>query len=239
MGNVQAAARSPSERHLFPWVPVGVALLIFVGFAQTYYLKPWFASPALPLLLHAHGSLMTAWILLFLVQTRLIAKQRLDLHRRLGMFGAVLMVLVFVAGVVTAIHAAKLGHSPGPPPLVFLTVPLFNIVAFAILVGSALALRRRSDWHRRLMLVATLNMLPPALARATMQYLHVPALPVAFGLTDIAIISALVFDTISHRHVHPAFAWGLGLVLFWEAAALALGSTPGWLGFAGWLTGSV
>ncbi|HEY7872071.1 MAG TPA: hypothetical protein VIC31_05075 [Rudaea sp.] len=237
MGNIQTAARISAERHLYPWVPLGVAALIFAGFAQTFYLKTWFASPVLPLLLHVHGLLMTAWVLLFLVQTRLIAKHRVDLHRRLGMFGAVLMVLVFVAGVVTAIHAAKLGHSPGPPPLVFLTVPLFNIVAFAILVGSALALRRRSDWHRRLMLVATLNMLPPALARATMQYLHVPALPVAFGLTDIAIISALVYDTIRHRRVHPAFACGLGLVLLWEAAALAFGNTAAWLGFAGWLTG--
>ncbi|MDE2257113.1 MAG: hypothetical protein KGK05_05055 [Xanthomonadaceae bacterium] len=239
MGNVEAAARSPTERHLFPWVPIGVAVLIFAGFAQTYYLKPWFASPILPLLLHMHGALMTAWVLLFVAQTRLIAKHRVDLHRRLGIFGAVLMVLVFAAGVVTAVRAAKLGHSPGPPPLVFLIVPLFDIVAFAILVGSALALRRRTDWHRRLMLVATLNILPPATARLAVEYLHAPGLPFALGVTDIAIIGALVYDTIMHRRVHPAFAWGLGLVLFWEAAALALGSTPAWLGFAGWLTGFV
>lgn len=235
--NVNVARRLPVGRTLFPWIPLIVALLVFVGFAQTYYLKAWFATPVLTVLVHAHGLLMTSWVVLFLTQTFFIATHRVNLHRRLGISGAVLIPLIFVVGVVTAIHAAKLGHSPGPPPLVFLIVPLFNIIVFAILAGSALALRRHSDWHRRLMLVATLNMLPPATARLAMQYLPVPGLPFAFGLTDMAILAALVYDAIRHRRVHPAFALGLGLVILWELAALTLGTTSAWLAFAGWLTG--
>jgi hypothetical protein len=224
-------------RRQYPWIPLCIAALVLVGFAQTYYLKLLFGTPALPLLVHLHGLLMTAWVLLFVVQARLVATRNVPLHRRLGIIGVVLLVLIPVVSAVVAVHGAKLGHSPGPPPLVFLTVPLFNVAAFAILGGTGVLLRRRhSDWHRRLMLLATLNLLPPPMGRFAAQYLHAPGLPFAFGVADLAIIACLVYDTVKHRRLHPAFGWGLALVLTWEGAALALGGTAGWLHFAGWLT---
>lgn len=236
MAIVPDLARATPRRQ-YPWIPLCIAVLILAGFAQTYYLKTLFGAPALPLLLHVHGLLMTAWIVLFAVQARLVATRRVAVHRKLGVVGAVLIVLIPIVGVVVAIHGAKLGHSPagGPPPLVFLAVPLFNIVAFFILAGSAVLLRRRTDWHRRLMLVATLNLLPPALGRFAPEYLHLPGLPVAFGVTDLALIGCLVYDTLRHRRLHPAFGWGLALVLAWEAAALGLSGTAGWQHVASWL----
>ena len=44
-------------------------------------------------LVHLHGIVMTLWFALFVVQTRLIAAHRTDLHRRVGVFGALLVVL--------------------------------------------------------------------------------------------------------------------------------------------------
>jgi hypothetical protein len=227
--------RRLQEYHLFPWIPVGLALVVFIGFAQTWFLKPLFGTPGLPLLLHLHGLVMSAWVVLFVVQTRLVAAHRVDLHRRLGIAGAALLVLVPVMGIVTAIHAAKLGHSPGPPPLVFLSVPLFNILAFTILAGSGLALRRRSDWHRRLMLAATLNFLPPAVGRIALQYTHIANLPMALGSVDVVLLACIVYDTIRNRRLHPAFVLGLVVTLAWQAAVLGFGRTPGWVHIAAWL----
>jgi hypothetical protein len=228
-------SRRLQEYHLFPWIPVGLVLLVFIGFAQTWVLKSLVGTPVLPLLLHLHGLVMSAWVVLFAVQTRLVATHRVDLHRRLGIAGAVLLILVPVMGVVTAIHAAKLGHSPGPPPLVFLSVPLFNILAFAILAGSGLALRKRRDWHRRLMLAATLNFLPPAVGRIAQQYTHIPNLPMAFGSVDVVLLACVVYDTIRNRRLHPAFVLGLVVTLAWQAAVLAFGKTAGWAHVAAWL----
>lgn len=230
-----ARLRRLPEYHLFPWIPAGLALLVVIGFAQTWFLKSLFDTPVLPLMVHLHGLVMSAWVVLFVLQTRLVAAHRVDLHRRLGIVGAVLLVLVPVMGVITAIHAARLGHSPGPPPLVFLSVPLFNILAFSVLAGSGLALRRRSDWHRRLMLAATLNFLPPATGRIALQYTHLPNLPVAFGSVDVILLACVVYDTVRNRRLHPAFVLGLAVTLAWQAAVLGFGRTPQWAHVAAWL----
>jgi hypothetical protein len=156
----------------------------------------------------------------------------------MGIAGVAMVVLIPIVGSMTAIEAARLGHTPGPPALVFLTVPLFDVAVFTALVVAALLLRRRTDWHRRLMLSATLNLLPPALGRLAPLYLHLPGLPFAFGLTDLVLIGAAAYDTLRHRRLHPAFAWGIGLTLAWQVAAVMLGSTTGWLRVAHWLTGT-
>ena len=104
--------------------------------------------------------------LLFLTQTSLIAGGRADVHRRLGVVGGVLAVLMLVIGYLTAVEAARRGVTPpgGRPPLVFLSVPIGTLVVFAILVGSGLYNRRRSETHKRLMLLATIALLTPAFA---------------------------------------------------------------------------
>jgi hypothetical protein len=238
MHTVPKASRASRERHLFPWIALLIAAIIFAGFARTYYLKSLFGTPALPALVHLHGLLMTVWVLVFVTQTGFIAAHRVDLHRRFGLVGLGLFFIVPVIGVLTAIEAARQGHTPGPPPLVFLAVPLFNMVGFVVLGGSALALRnRRSDWHKRLMLVATLNLLPPATARIALQYTTLPGLPFAYGTADLAIIACMIYDGVKHRRVHPAFVCGLLVVLAWEGASLAFSGTPAWMRIALWLTG--
>ena len=71
-----------------------------------------FGAPALPLLLHAHGLIFTSWIVLFVVQTRLIAGRRTPLHRRLGVVGGLLAVAMLVVGTMAAIASARRGFTP-------------------------------------------------------------------------------------------------------------------------------
>ena len=163
-----AAARGRSnDRRFFTGMAIAAALTVFIGFAPTYYLRGVFGAAPLTTLVHVHGAVATAWILLFLTQTSLIAARRTDLHRRLGVVGAVLAPLLLVVGYLTAIESARLGHTPpgGPPPLAFLAVPIGTLLVFAILVGAGLAQRRRSETHKRLMLLATIAILTPAIAR--------------------------------------------------------------------------
>src|SRR5512147_1245206 len=96
-------ARSGFDRRFATGVAVATALIVFVGFARTYYLKGVFGTPALSSgLVHLHGIVMTLWFALFVVQVRLIAAHRTDLHRRVGVVGAVLALLVLVVGITTA-----------------------------------------------------------------------------------------------------------------------------------------
>src|ERR1041385_1401744 len=104
-------------------------------------------------------------VLLFIVQVSLVAKRRVRVHQRLGIAGGVLAALVVVVGVLTALYAAAREVTPGPSPLAFLVVPLGDMLVFAVLIGLALYFRRKLQVHKRLMLLAAINLLTPAIAR--------------------------------------------------------------------------
>ncbi len=113
------------DRRLYILAAVFIPVIVLAGFARTYYLKGLFETPALPsLLVHLHGIVMTSWVVLFVVQVSLVAKRRVRVHQRLGVFGAMLAALIVVVGTLTGIAGAARGSSPGPPPLQFLVVPL-------------------------------------------------------------------------------------------------------------------
>jgi hypothetical protein len=182
---------------------------------------------------------MTLWFALFIVQLRLVAAGRTDLHRRLGVFGAVLVVLIVAVGVTTAVDAGRRGVSPAPEvtPLMFMAIPLADLVVFAILVGVALWNRRRSDIHKRLMLLATLSILTPGIARIPLAFVQQGGLPMFFGLTVLSVIICVVVDTVKNRRLHPAFGWGGTLVVASVPLRLMLAGTAVWTQFATWLVG--
>jgi uncharacterized membrane protein YozB (DUF420 family) len=237
MAATTAAAAVAPERRLWTWVASVAALIIFAGFAQSFYLKPFFAGPALSPLLWAHGLLMSLWYVLLLVQLRLVASGRTSVHRRLGIFGALLAVLILVVGIATAIDAGRRGVRPVPgvTPLMFMAVPLADLLVFGVLVGVALVKRQRSATHKRLMLLASLAILPPAIARLPSDTIAQGGLPVIFGLMLLIMLVCIAIDTVRNRRLHPAFGWGGALVVLSVPARIALAGTDGWNRFAGWL----
>lgn len=227
------------ERRLYTGAAVAALLVVLAGFARTYYLKLAFDTPALPTLLHVHGLVMTSWFALFLVQARLVAGGRTDLHRRMGIFGALLAVAVLVMGCTVAIHGARLGHAPpgAPPALVFLAIPLADMLVFALLVGAALWFRRRSDMHKRLMLLSCVGLLTAAIVRIPLPLWQQGGIIAAFLTTTVLVLACVVYDFRMHRRLHPAFGWGAALIVASWPLRLAASQTPQWLHFAQWLAG--
>lgn len=226
---------STSRRPFYSLVVLLALLLIFAGFARTYYLKTLFDTPVLPLLVHLHGAVMTGWFALLFIQARLIATHRTAVHRRLGIFGAVWALVVLMVGFATAIHAARRGFTPpaGPPPLVFLVVPLMDLLVFAALTGAALWFRRRPDIHRRLMLMGSVGILAPAVGR--LPIIDRSGLPVIFGLVLFGAAACVAYDTWRNRSLHPAFGWSLLFVVISVPLRVGLAGTAGWQRFAAWL----
>lgn len=232
--------RRISDRPLYLLAAVLVPLIVLAGFARTYYLKGFFPTPALPnLIVHLHAIIMTAWVVLFIVQVTLVAKRQTKLHQRLGIFGAVLAALVFIVGILTGLFAAarflenpSLAGPGDPPPLPFLIIPLGDMVIFAILIGTALYYRKRLDIHKRLMLLAAINLLTPAIARIPLEFI-VKGGPLAFfGLTDLVLIGFVAFDTIRHKRLHPAFLWGGLFLILMQPLRIILAPTNAWVSFA-------
>jgi uncharacterized membrane protein YozB (DUF420 family) len=224
------------DRWFFSGMAVAVLITVFAGFARSYYLGAFFGAPRLTTLVHLHGIVFTSWVLLFLTQASLIAARRTDLHRRLGVAGAAIAVLMLVVGYLTAVEAARLGVTPpgGPPPLAFLSVPLGTLAAFAVLVGTGLYNRRRSETHKRLMLLGTIALLAPALARIS-RLLGTDGPPVAIGGTCLFVVACLLYDRAAHGRVHPAFLWGGLFLMISLPVRFAIGRSGAWLSFAEWL----
>ena len=225
--------RPRRDRRLYAWVAILVPIIVLAGFARTYYLKGFFGNPPLPgLLVHLHGLVMTSWVVLFAVQVWLVASRRVKVHQRLGVFGAILAAVIVCVGVATGIAAAARGATPGPPPLQFLVVPLGDMFVFAILVGTALYFRRRLNIHKRLMLVAAVNLLTPAIARIPIHFIETGGPLAFFGLTDLCLLACVAADTIKNRRLHPVFIWSVPLVIASQPLRLMLAGTDLWLRFA-------
>lgn len=230
-------SRAPGERRLYTWAAIIAALVVFAGFARSYYLKGFFGSPDLTTLKHVHGLVMTAWFTFLVVQVRLVATGRTLVHRQLGVFGVFLAILLLAIGTMVAIASARAGATPVPsvPPLVFLVMPIGEMVAFACLFTAAIVLRKRSAYHKRLMVLASLAMLTPAFARLSLLFIDNAGPPVFFGLTDLVILGCIAYDTAKNRRLHPAFAAGFVFVIVGQVGRLALSQTPQWMAFAKWL----
>jgi hypothetical protein len=230
--------RSPAtgDRRFFLTISVAIALVVFAGFAPTYYLRGYYHAEPLPSVFAVHGAVFSAWVVLFVVQAALVSARRTDIHRKLGLLAAVLAPLMLVVGFEAAVAAARRGFStPGlPPPLVFLAVPMFDLVVFAALVAAALWYRRNPAMHKRLMLLAMLAVITAAIARLPGVLPYGP--PAFFGLTDLFLVAGIVWDKWTRGRVHPAYIWGGLFLVLSQPLRLVVSGTDTWMQIATWLT---
>jgi hypothetical protein len=240
MAATQIVNRRINDRKLYLLAAILIPIIVVIGFARTYYLKGFFTTPPITSrLVHLHGLIMTSWVLLFVTQVTLVATKRTKVHMRLGILGSILAVLVFVVGILTAVSAAARGASPGPPALQFLIVPLVDMFVFASLIGTALYFRRKLDIHKRLMLLAAINFLTPAIARIPLKFIETGGPLAFFGLTDLCLLACVGFDTIKHRRLHPVFLWGTLIIIVSQPLRLIFSGTDLWLKIATALTSLV
>jgi hypothetical protein len=186
-------------------------------------------------LIYIHAALFTTWVALFIVQTALISARRVALHRRIGVGGALLAAAMIVVATMTAVAGAKRGPGPaGMPSLVFLAIPLFDMLMFSTFITAALALRRKKEAHKRLMLLAYVSIMAAPAARLP------GALPLGpfacYGIAFVFLAAGIVYDLVSRRRVHPAYLWGGTLLVASVPLRLAISGTGTWMAFARALT---
>jgi hypothetical protein len=230
------------DRLFYGGMAAALGLTVFVGFASTYYLRLLADGPKATLtggpitaLVHVHAILFTAWVLLFMVQTALIASRRVAVHRRLGVAGAALAAAMVVAGTSLAIATAAQGRAPGgADPLAFLVVPSSDMVLFATFVIAALLRRRDKEAHKRLMLLAYVSIIVAAVGRLPGVLALGP--PAFFGLSFLFVVAAGIYDFLTRRRVHRVYLWGGALILASAPLRLGISATGAWRAVAEALT---
>src|SRR5215471_11386550 len=150
---VQAPAPAArwKDRAFYTGMSVAVIATVFRGFARSYFLRSrYFPTPLAPIA-KVHGAIFFSWTVLLFIQTVLVARRRTDLHRLLGVVGAVLAVAVVIAGTTIAVVSLRYNFAHGNlGALSFFAIPIGNMVVFPILVAAALAWRRWTEVHKRL-----------------------------------------------------------------------------------------
>jgi hypothetical protein len=230
---------TPGRSRFYVAIALIAAAIVFAGFARTFFFNAFFAHGYLGTLRIVHGTVFSLWLVLLLVQTTLVARKRTDIHRRLGIFGFVLAVLMIIVGLAMAFNAAKYGfHGAGlPPPLIFVAVPFFDIVVFATLIAAAFYYRRKPEIHKRLIIVATISILPPALARfCLLSPVLMKTLPFsAFIGADLILLGCILYDYSKTKNLQRAWLWG-GLLFFLSfPLRMLIASTTAWQSFARWV----
>jgi len=204
-----------------------VAMVVGVGFGPGY--ARGLASADLPWWLHLHGAVMAGWIALFVVQTALVRRRKIALHRTLGWLSIGLVAVMLPLGLATDILAIRRGSTPPFfTPAEMLAADSIDLLLFTGLVGAALLLRRHRDWHKRLLLCATILLTFPAFGRLDLvRGFGIPMiLPISAALLILLALIGPVYDWVTRHRVHPAYLWGVGLIVLAQPLHIVLAESP-------------
>jgi len=217
---------------------IGLAAFIILGFLQ-FALRGFVDPVAAPWWVHVHGVAMLAWLGLLIVQPTLESRGNLDLHRRLGWAGAALATLIAVLGVYTGLASLVLHRFPPffSPPY-FLALTFVEAVTFGLVVMAAIRKRRDTEWHRRLMIGATIVILEPALGRMLPMPLMIGWSDIPVGLIQLSVVGIIALhDRRTLGRIHPATKAIALLVIAVRVAIYLLSLAPPVAALAAKLTG--
>jgi hypothetical protein len=222
------SARLRLEEIFFPSMALLIIAAVFLGFARTFFLAPMYHYHLPNLLVAVHGVVFASWIALFALQTSLVAAGRVDLHRKLGAFGAVLVGLVFIMAYAVMLEGLHRGFAlPGQDEAQVLALDVIGINVSFGMFAAGLLLRRNPASHKRLMLFGTVGMVGPAIARWPFEF--IASKPPLVGLVlQLFALATIIFDLSTTRRVHRATWVGTATLFVVPLIAIPLSATPFW-----------
>ncbi len=193
------------------WVAVStlMAITALVGFWPTYFGPLVAGTLETQPLVHLHGAVFMGWIALFTVQASLASTGHIALHRKVGKVGMAYGVLLIVVGVVTTFNELANGIAAGQVEAAQrgLLAPFTNMIVFPIFFGAAIAYRRKTEIHKRFMLLATVMLLVAAVLRMPLG--DPRSMPVFLSVWYAPVLIAMIYDYATRRIIHPVYVIGL------------------------------
>ena len=215
------------SRYFYFSMSLLLAALVVLGFSRTINDSLFHAAPPRPFLLWIHGAVFASWVVFFIAQSTLVRVHKVSWHRLIGWFGAGLATVMVPLGIAIAIIMARFDavqlHMPDTDA--FLSIPFYGMIAFTVLIALAIYWRKRPEFHRRLMFVATCGLMDAALARFDFVYDH----HIFFLCVDLLIVLGVVRDLVVERRVHKVYLYALPAVVIGQNLALyAWRFNPAW-----------
>ena len=215
----QAPVRATPRGRFFLGISCVLLAFVTIGFGPTFYFRPFRNVPSVPAYVLVHGAVLSAWYVWLVMQTTLVAVNRIDVHRRLGVAGALLGGAVVVSSLMANLGAVPRLSALGSQvafDLARQTVIFWSnvghLLAFSIFLSAAVAVRRRPEVHKRLMVLASISILGPALARiARWPVLGGETGPFAPLVILSLLLAVVAHDAIFHRRFLRVALMGVAL----------------------------
>lgn len=205
-------------------------LIIIGGFGPTYIspmMKNTFVGKPF---IHLHAAIFFSWTLLLVIQPSLVKLGQVHVHKKIGITSIVLALSMIVIGLTVAISTTKMsvGTQEENQAKAFLLLPITDIILFAILITSAFINFRNPEAHKRLILLATLAILPAAFARFFF-FIGISNLPLTLFVMDSFLYAGIIYDLIKRRKIHSVYIWGGVLLVFVHLSRVFIMQTEIWL----------
>jgi hypothetical protein len=227
MPDAHGTDRAIARSYFVVFAAVTVAVVL-AGFARTFFVPIIHGTFSAPVTVGVHLSFFLAWVSLLVAQAVLAYSHNLNWHRQLGWSSAILIPAMTASGVAVSLWATArdLRAGQGDVALAFLFGLFMDVASFAALASTAVLMRGKPQVHKRLIVIATIGILGPALGR-------IPVIgTMSTPITVALIISLTAYDLASRGRVHPATLWG-GIALLASGFAQApIGGTAVWLSLA-------
>ena len=214
-------------RYFYLCMSLVLAALVILGFSRTANANLFHANPPRPLLLWIHGAAFSTWMIFFIAQSALVRTRKVSVHRLLGWFGAglaaVMVVLGFTIAVVMTRFDTVVLQQKGVDA--FLSVPFVDMIIFGSCIAMAIYWRKKPEYHRRLVFIASCQLMDAAIGRFDFMFNH----NLFYPALDCLIVLGIVRDWVVDKRVHKVYLYALpSLIVVQTLAIYAWRINPKW-----------
>lgn len=221
------------DQYFYLFMALLIAAAVVYGFSQTVEQRLLHAVPARPFLLYVHGAVFSGWVAFLILQSVLVRTHHVRWHRTVGWFGVALGCAVVVFGVWTAIVMSRfrIVHFNGKGAVANLGLSFYDIAAFAVPFALAILWRKRPEYHRRLILLASCALTSAAFGRFPPSL--IPKHWFFVGV-DSLVLLGVAHDLIVSRRIHRVYQVGLPAFVVCQVAVMyvLLTDAPFWRSIA-------
>jgi hypothetical protein len=208
------------SRYFYLCMSLVLATLVVAGFSRTVNTSLFHANPPRPFLLWIHGVAFSTWIVFFIAQSALVRVRKVSIHRLLGWFGAALATVMVVLGFTIAIIMGRfdtvvLQQKDVQP---FLSIPFVDMIIFGTCIALAIYWRKKPDYHRRLVFIASCQLMDAAIGRFDFMFYHA----LFFPALDLLILLGMARDWIVDGRVHKIYLYALPPMIVLQSIAVYL-----------------
>lgn len=220
------------DRYFYFCMSLLILVLVTVMFSTTVPARLFHPKIAPPYIVWLHGSVFYGWVLFFFLQSSLIRIRKTRWHRTIGWFGLALGIAVLGLGVSTTIVMHRfefLTLHRGQNAITGISIPLWDMVCFAVTFSLAILWRKKLEYHRRLILLATCALTAAAWGRLPESVL--PGFWFYAGV-DLLIMMGAARDLFVNRKIHPVYLIALPLFIAGQVVISQITYTGWWMRFS-------